>query len=139
MSTGSDTTVQPGSRGGLPLSWRLLAGAIGVIAIAIAGAMLLNGGGHSSPTGAVKASVAQSGGKGGPGLDGKSAHAEKHSASGQGSHAAKPGIAGRSTSVGGTGNASRTHGNSSAIPSATGGGSPAAASTGAAQGVAAAE
>ena len=60
VSIGSDTTVQPGSRGGLPLSWRVLAGGLVVVAIAVVAALLLSGGGHSAPARA-KTSIAQAG------------------------------------------------------------------------------
>ncbi len=113
VSIGSDTTVQPGSRGGLPLSWRVLAGAVGVVAIAIVAALLLSdSGGHSTPASA-KASAEQA------------AHA----------HTIKPGTA----NTGAAHTSTSSHAKSSAIPSATGGGSPVAARVRSAKSVAVAE
>jgi cell wall-associated NlpC family hydrolase len=112
VSIGSDTTVQPGSRGGLPLSWRVLAGAVGVLAIAIVAALLLSGGGHSARAGA-KAS------------DGQATRA----------HTIKPGTA----NTGATHTSTSSHAKSSAIPSATGGGSPVGARASSAKSVAVAE
>jgi cell wall-associated NlpC family hydrolase len=123
VSIGSDTTVQPGSRGGLPLSWRLLAGAIAVVAIAVVTALLLNGGGRSTPAGAAKASVTRAGSR-----------IERRRSSGQAA-VTKPGTANTGTAHTNT----SAHTKSSAIPSATGGGSPAAASAGSTKGVAVAE
>jgi cell wall-associated NlpC family hydrolase len=140
VSTGSDTTVQPGSRGGLPLSWRWLAGGFAVLAVAIVTALLLNGGGHSAPTGAEKTSIAQGGGKTSrPRLDSKSSGVGKPNASGRGAHATKPGTPNASTGAHSVGSTPGTHVKSSAIPSATGGGSPAAVRAGAVKGVAVAE
>jgi cell wall-associated NlpC family hydrolase len=131
VSTGSDTTVQPGSRGGLPLSWRLLAGALGVVAIAVVAALLLGGGGHSTPAGAAKVSVAQGSGKAArPSAGGKSGGVEKLGSSGRSVHAARPGTANTSPGAGAARSPTGAHAKSSAIPSATGGGSPAAASKG---------
>jgi cell wall-associated NlpC family hydrolase len=124
----------------LPFSWRVLAGAVGVVAIAVVAALLLSSGGHSAPTGTAKASVAQAGNKaGGPSLDGKRGGVENLESSRQGAHATKPGIANTSNGTGAAHSAIGTRAKSSAIPSATGGGSPATASAGAARGVAVAE
>ncbi|MFZ2113348.1 MAG: hypothetical protein WAU77_06410 [Solirubrobacteraceae bacterium] len=140
MSIGSDTTVQPGSRGGLPLSWRVLAGGLAVAAIAVVAALLLSGGGHSTPAGTAKASVTHDRGKaGGPSAGSKSSGVEKLDSSGRSAHTTKPGIANTSTGTSAEHSATGTHAKPSAIPSATGGGSPAAASAGAARGVAVAE
>jgi cell wall-associated NlpC family hydrolase len=123
----------------LPLSWRLLAGAVGVVAIAVVVALLLSGGDHSTPTGAAKASLAQGGGRAGqPGLSNKSGGVEKRDSSGQGANSAKPGVANTSTDRT-THSTTGAHAKSSAIPSATGGGSPAAANADTARGVAVAE
>jgi cell wall-associated NlpC family hydrolase len=116
----------------------VLAGAVAVVAIAIVAALLLDDGGHSTPAGAIKASVAQAPSKaGGTSLDGKSSGVERHDSSGHAAHAAKPRAAntGAGTSAA-TQSGASTHGNGS-IPSATGGGSP--ASAGSVKGVAVAE
>ncbi|MFZ1925626.1 MAG: hypothetical protein WAU42_05745 [Solirubrobacteraceae bacterium] len=140
MSIGSDTTVQPGSRGGLPLSWRLLVGGLAVVAIAVVAALLLSGGGGSAPAGTTKASVAQGRGKaGGPSLDGKRTGVEKLGSSGQSGHTTKPDVANTSAGAGGAHSTTGTHTKPRAIPSATGGGSPAGASAASAKGVAVAE
>jgi cell wall-associated NlpC family hydrolase len=134
VSIGSDTTVQPGSRGGLPLSWRVLAGTLAIAAVIAAAALLLSGGGHSPSAGAAKASVAQAAGA-----------VERRHSSGQNtqqtSQTTKPGAANTGA---GTGTTRATHPGTSthvksAIPSATGGGSPAGASARSARGAAVAE
>ncbi len=125
----------------MPLSWRLLAGGLAVVAIAVVAALLLSGGDRSTPTGAGKAGVAQAGDKAGrTSLGSKSSSVEKLDSSGHGVHTTKPG-ANTTTSVSASGahSTTGTHTKSSAIPSATGGGSPAAASAGATRGVAVAE
>jgi cell wall-associated NlpC family hydrolase len=134
VSTGSDTTVQPGSRGGLPLSWRLLAGGFAVVAIAVIAALLLSGGGHSAPAGTAKASVARAGN----GVERRHSSVQR---AGQTVRATKPGTANTGAETGAT---EATHSSTSthlkgAIPSATGGGSPAGASAGSAKSVAVAE
>lgn len=125
VSIGSDTTVQPGARGALPLSWRALAGVVAVVAGAVVAALLLSGGGHSTPVGAAKASVTQLGrhsgaiGAGSHSRRGLSAHqsAQASGAGGTGSGATGKGHAslGVGTSVG-------AGAKPGAIPSATGGG-----------------
>jgi hypothetical protein len=117
----------------------VLAGAVGVVAIAVVAALLLSGGGHSEPTGADRTSVAQAGGKAGqPSLASKSSHVEELGSSSKGTHATKPGSANASTATGGA-STTGAHVKPSAIPSATGGGSPAAASVHSAKGVTVAE
>jgi cell wall-associated NlpC family hydrolase len=124
----------------LPLSWRVLAAGLAVAAIAVVAALLLSGGPHSTPAATAKASVTHGRGKaGGPSAGSKSGGVEKLDSSGRSAHATKPGIANTSTSTGTAQSTTGAHAKSSAIPSATGGGSPAAASAGAARGVAVAE
>ena len=121
-------------------SWRWLAAAVGVLAIAVVATLLLSGGGHSTPTGADRASVAQDVGKASQtNLGGKSSQAQKLESSGQATNAQGPSSANTNTATGAAGSAQATHAKSSAIPSATGGGSPAAARAGSAKGVAVAE
>lgn len=118
----------------------MLAGGLAVVAIAVVAALLLSGGGHSTSAGVVKAGVAQTRGKvGRTSVGGKSSSVEKLDSSRQDGHTTKPGAANTSTGAGGAHSTTGTHAKSSAIPSATGGGSPAAASAGAARGVAVAE
>jgi cell wall-associated NlpC family hydrolase len=118
----------------LPLSWRVLAGGLAVVAIAVVAALLLSGGGRSSPAGAAKTSVAQTGN----GVERR--HSSGRSTQ-QTARATKPGTANTGAATGTTGAA--RPGTSihvkGAIPSATGGGSPAGASASSAKGVAVAE
>jgi cell wall-associated NlpC family hydrolase len=123
VSIGSDTTVQPDARGGSPLSRRLLAGALAVVAIAAVAALLLSGGGRSAPVGAAKANVAQLEGKGRArdtaGMEGASG---RDRATHQTAGAGKTGASNASTRIGATHPGSVAGAKSGAIPSATGGG-----------------
>jgi cell wall-associated NlpC family hydrolase len=127
----------------LPLSRRLLAGAIAVIAIAVTAALLLLGGGHPAPVGAAKTSIAQTDGKAAGAGTGSKANGEgRLESSSHAARAGKPGGPGapkRSVNTGAARSGTGAHPRSGAIPSATGGGSPAAASAGSAKGVAVAE
>ncbi len=118
----------------MPLSWRVLAGAVGVVAIAIVAALLLSNSGHSAPAEAAKTSGTQAGNSV------KERHSSSQSAQ-QTAPATKPGAANTGAGTGATG---ATHSDASthvkgAISSATGGGSPAGASAGSVKGVAVAE
>jgi cell wall-associated NlpC family hydrolase len=130
VSIGSDTTVQPESRGGLPLSWRLLAGGLTIAAIAVVAALLHSGGGHSAAVGADKAGVAQVDGKtgakatDGAGATSKGGAASTHQLVRTGSKSSVSAATGGGT-VHPTGTG--VHAKTSSIPSATGGGAPAAA------------
>jgi len=118
----------------LPLSWRLLVGGLAILAIAVVAALLLSDGGSSAPAGTARASITQAG----KGIE------QRHS-SAQGTQQAAPATKQGATNAGtATGATGATHtGTSShvksAIPSATGGGSPAGASAGSVKGVAVAE
>ncbi len=118
----------------MPLSWRVLAGGLAVAAIAVVAALLLGGGGRSAPAGAGKTSVAQAGN------GAERRHSSGHSTQ-QAARATKPGTANTGA---GTGATDAAHSGTSihvksAIPSATGGGSPAGVSAGSPKGVAVAE
>jgi cell wall-associated NlpC family hydrolase len=114
----------------LSLSWRVLAGAIAVVAVAVVAALLLSGGGHSAPVGAAKASVARHDGKVGArntGVAGGTSGRTARQSGGTGSASAATATAAAHPDTGaGT--------KSSAIPSATGGGVPTGASSGLAKG-----
>jgi cell wall-associated NlpC family hydrolase len=58
VSIGSDTTVQPDARAGLPLSRRVLAGIAVLVAIVVVAVLLLSGGGHPAKAGAAKPAIA---------------------------------------------------------------------------------
>ncbi len=115
----------------MPLSWRVLAGGLAVIAIAVVAALLLSGGGHSAPARAAKTSIAQAGNV-----------VERHHSSSQSTQqtarATKPGTTNTGAGTGAAHPGTSIH-VKGAIPSATGGGSPAGASAGSAKGVAVAE
>lgn len=118
----------------MPLSWRLLAGGLAVVAIAVVAVLLLSGGGPSAPVGAAKTSVTQAG-------NGVERHHSFGQSARQTAQATKPGVANTGAGTGITG---VTHSGTSthvkgAIPSATGGGSPAGTSADSAKGVAVAE
>jgi cell wall-associated NlpC family hydrolase len=114
----------------------VLAGVIVVIAIAIVAALLLSGGGHSAPVGTAKTSIAQTDGNAVKTSVGrKSSGVGRLHSSDQG--AAHTGKASASTSAVHAGPGA--HAKLSAIPSATGGGSPVTANVGSAKGVAVAE
>jgi cell wall-associated NlpC family hydrolase len=140
VSIGSDTTVKPGSRGALALSWRLLAAAIAVVAIAVVAALLLSGGGRYAHAGAAKTSVAQTGAHSGAVGAGSGASSDPRRA-GSARQAARAGSAG-STDRGGAGTGAARTGHaglgdgakSGAIPSATGGGVAGTAAGGLAKG-----
>jgi cell wall-associated NlpC family hydrolase len=119
----------------LPLSWRLRAGGLAVVAIAVVLALLLSSGGHSTSAGTTKAGIAQTDGKVGRTSVGSKSKGVEELDSGRDGHTSKPGVTGTNTAHSKTG----AHAKSSAIPSATGGGSQAAASAGPAGGVAVAE
>ena len=114
----------------MPLSWPVLAGGLVVlVAIATAIALLLSGGGHSAPAGSAKTSLTQA-----------SKGVERHAASsGKTAQATKPGTANTGAETGATHSGTGVQHVRSAIPSATGGGSPAAASAAAGKSVAVAE
>jgi cell wall-associated NlpC family hydrolase len=118
----------------LPLSWRVLAGGLAVVAIAVVAALLLSGGGRSAPGGAAKTSVAQTGN----GVERR--HSSGRSTQ-QTARATKPGTAntGAGTAATGAARPSTSIHVKGAIPSATGGGSPAGANAGSTKGVAVAE
>ncbi|HTB49671.1 MAG TPA: hypothetical protein VK701_01715 [Solirubrobacteraceae bacterium] len=122
----------------MPLSWRVLAGAVAVVAVAVVAVLLLSGGSHSAPAGAAKENLAQTGVKGGEtGIDGKSSSAEGLHRSGQTAHTTEPGAS--NTGAGAAHPGVGVHAKSGTIPSATGGGSPAGARAGSAKSVAVAE
>ena len=116
----------------MPLSWRLLVGGLVVVALAVVVALLLSSSGNSAPAGTAKISVTQA----------RSGVERHHSAnhSAQRTGATKPGAANTNAGPGatGTGHSGTSTHVKSAIPSATGGGSPAGASA-SAKGVAVAE
>jgi cell wall-associated NlpC family hydrolase len=58
VSTGSDTTVEPHTRGNLPLSRRALVGVVVVGVAVVVAVLLLSSGGHPAKAGAAHASVA---------------------------------------------------------------------------------
>jgi cell wall-associated NlpC family hydrolase len=58
VSIGSDTTVQPETRAGLPLSRRVLAGIAALVAIVVVAVLLFSGGGHPAKAGAAKPAIA---------------------------------------------------------------------------------
>lgn len=124
----------------MPLSWPLLAGAVAVVAGVVVAVLLLSGGGHSTPAGAAKASVAQAGVKQGKAsAAGKSSGVERLKRSGQTVHTTRSRSANTGTGAGAAHSGADPHAQSSTIPSATGAGSPALTSAGSTNGVAVAE
>ncbi|HEX4115191.1 MAG TPA: hypothetical protein VHY18_04895 [Solirubrobacteraceae bacterium] len=121
----------------MPFSWGVLAGAVAIGAIAIVAALLLGGGGHSAPGSGTKASVAQLDGR--PGTTGAGATGTASAATRSTRRGVKTGSAGTANGASVTHHGTGAGTKSSAIPSATGGGVPAAAGAGTAKGVAVAE
>jgi cell wall-associated NlpC family hydrolase len=130
VSSGSDTTVQPGSRARLPLSRGVLAGVLALVAVIVVAALLLAGGGHSTPAGAAKATATRLGGHG--------AHAGSSARAGsvadglgrgrQAGGSDKSGAAG-STTHPGTADGTQSGQAAGTQSSATGGGAPAGAAS----------
>jgi cell wall-associated NlpC family hydrolase len=135
VSIGSDTTVQPDTRGGLPLSRRALAGVVALVAIVGVAILLLSGGGHSAKAGA-------SGGHGAKGSTASStaSGASARQAAAKGAHATHTGTAGERVGASATGaGASGTSGTKGGASATGGSGTKSAASAGSGKPVAVAE
>jgi cell wall-associated NlpC family hydrolase len=97
VSIGSDTTVEPHTRGRLPLSRRALVGVVVVAVAAVVAVLLSSGGGHPAKAGATHASVASATGasatgeKGASSATGASATAGKGASSATGAATVSPG------------------------------------------------
>jgi cell wall-associated NlpC family hydrolase len=132
VSSGSDTTVQPGSRAKLALSRRVLAGALALVAVAAVAvaALLLAGGGHSTPVNGAKATAARLGGREAHSGDaGRTGGATAGLGHGRKATQSEESGAGRSTTHPGAAIGAQPGQTAGRQSSATGGGAPAGAAS----------